>query len=126
MQSNNTTTETPKLKISETITHTERVEKSVSLPYFFKDVECGYLCKVVSNEHFILVDNSSNWWSARVRPVKSYLIEVAKGLPITEDEFEAAYENALMCVQTLKENAGPSHEHDENEEIDQIIERRAS
>jgi hypothetical protein len=125
MQNYQSTMEIPKLTIDTVVTETKRVAKDINLPYFFKD-KSGGRCKVVTLDHFISVDNDKNWWAVRTRPVKGYEADIAKGETITEDEFEAAYSNALMCVQLIKESQEPSRERDPNEEIDEMRERLAS
>ena len=122
MQSNTTTAESPKLKITATYTETKRVEKEISFPYFFKD-EYGNHCKLI-NEHFYLSTKSDvkfGLHTIEAYPVKHFKDRVVKGTQITEEEFEVAYDKAMMYINLIKENKEPSIEEDENVQIDEMI-----
>jgi hypothetical protein len=125
MQNYQSTMESPKLSIDEVITVRQRIQKDVPIPYYYKS-ESGNYCKVVTKEILVSVDNDSNWWGIKSMPVKHYADQIGKGTEITAEEFEIAYDNALTCVQMLVSDSQPSNERDVNEEIDEIIERRAS
>lgn len=129
MQSNNQTTETPKLRIVATVkeTTTVSIEKDLSLPYYFKDEKGGEVYKVVSKEFSIRIYDKKGWWRINVLPTDMYENEIASGTPISEFEFDAAYQKAMMYVDLINRNEDPLKEEDENVQIDSIIEnRRAS
>jgi hypothetical protein len=114
------TTESPKLKIATTITHTERVDKDIELPYYFKDC-LGCSCKIVNDHFLISVDIENNFWAIKTSPVSACGDRIAKGTPISQDEYDAAYSKAMMYVDIINRNEDPSGEHDENVQIDEMI-----
>lgn len=122
-QNYQTTSETPKLRIATTVTHTENIDKEIELPYYFKD-KSNHICKLVSKNHLIVIDTDNDYWSAGVKPVRYNEDRIATGTPISQDEYEAAYSKAMMYVELINRNEEQSREKDENEEIDQILERR--
>jgi hypothetical protein len=124
-QSNNTTAEMPKLKVVTTVTTTEQKELELSIPYYFKD-KYDNLCKVVDQDYFLSAKCGGNmsFWTVEAYSVKSWKERIATGTPITEGEFETAYDKALMFIQMIKQDSQPSNERDVNEEIDEMRERR--
>jgi hypothetical protein len=111
------------LKIDTAVTETKFIKKDIHIPYYFKKGD-NSLCKVISSEHFLIVDNSQGWWSVSCRPNKHYLSDIANGTPITADEYNAAFDNAKMNVELLNDDSAPSNEPDDNVQIDEMIERR--
>lgn len=124
MQNYTSQTENPKLKIETMVQVWDTVKLDVDLPYYFK-ID-SYLYKVVTTEHLIRVDADKNWWGAKVYPTKHYHSEINKGTPITADEFDAAYSQAMMYVDLINRNEEPSKEVDDNVQIDELLENRAS
>jgi hypothetical protein len=125
MQNNNTTAEMPKLSIDEVITEKRRIQKEVPLPYYVKLKNSNVVCKVVSRDHFIKVDPDKNWWGVKVAPVNSYLSEIAEGTPITEDEYNQAFETAKTYVEQLNSDEPQDRTEDENVQIDELKYGRA-
>lgn len=108
------------LKISGTYTETKFIDKEIDLPYYFKD-RYDYLTKVVSETHGVQVSRTKNYWSACVVPISYMRDKIALGTPITADEFDAAYSQAMMYVDLINRNEDPSNEIDENVQIDQMM-----
>jgi hypothetical protein len=125
MQNYQSTMESPKLSIDEVITEKRRVQKEVPLPYYVKLKNSNAVCKVVSRDHFIKVDPDKNWWGVKVVPVNSYLSEIAEGTPITEDEYNRAFETAKTYVEQLNSDEPQDTTEDENVAIDNQIYGRA-
>lgn len=117
------TLETPKLTIDTIAQQAVVIKKDITLPYYFKS-NYGHLCKVVSKEYYMKVINSGTIPFICAGYTEYNLGEIGSGTPITEDEFEYAYSQALMYIQLIKENKEPSNEVDENEQIDRIMEDR--
>lgn len=108
-----------KMKITEVITERKTVEKEVNIPYYFKD-EYSNLCKVISTEHFISARADKDYWAIQTLPVNGFKERIAKGTPITEDDYNNAYEKALNYLQSLNYDSF-ENEEDENVKIDEII-----
>lgn len=123
MQNYDQQTEVPKLRIATTITEIKSVDKEITLPYYFQDKDRN-ICKVVSNDHLISIDTDKDWWGTKVFPVRHYKAEISQGTPISEFEFEAAYQKAMMYVDLICKNQEVSKEVDENVEIDEMRENR--
>lgn len=113
-----TTTDSAKMKITETITERKQVEKEISIPYYFKD-EYGNLCKLISNDYYISA-KTGFVQTVEVYPVKHFKGRIASGTEITEEEFEAAYDSAMSFIQMMKQDNLPTEE-DENVKIDEIL-----
>jgi hypothetical protein len=125
MQNYQSTMESPKLSIDTIVTETKFVQKEVSIPYYFKN-SYGNLCKIVSPNYFLVVFPSSTGPFVCAYTVENNVNEIAKGTACTEIEFESAFSQAMMHLQLLNDDSQPSNERDVNEEIDEILERRAS
>ena len=111
------------LKLETKVQVYETVNLDIPLPHFFNDKD-GYSCKVVNNDHLITVDTATNFWGIKVLMVKYNLDRIAKGTPISEFEFEAAYQKAQMYVDLINRNEEPLKEDDENVQIDEMIANR--
>lgn len=114
------------LKIATTYTETKSIEKEIELPYYFRQEHGGFIYKVVSEKYAIQVCTWNEHLGTCLCPASLFKERLAKGTPITEFEFDAAYQKATMYVDLIYKNQEPSNEKDENEEIDEILERRAS
>jgi hypothetical protein len=90
------TTETPKLKIRETITKV--IDKEVSLPYFFMQKE-GYCCyKIISDSLAVAVNNfPNNRISIEVRKSVNHFIE--DSIEITQQDFEEMEAAVMFKIQ---------------------------
>lgn len=112
-------TQSTAMKISTTVTETKSVEKEITLPYYFK---IGHdLSKVISKTHFITIDTDNDWWAIKVRPVNAYKGDIAKGEPITEEEYNQAFEKAKMYVELLNSDEPIDNSQDENVQIDEML-----
>lgn len=97
----NQTIETQKLIIKETITKTvsENIDKEITLPYFFREKkDSGYFFAIVDSETMIRVDLDSRFEGIILRPVSCNKEAVAKGVEISMQEFDEAYDQALSIV----------------------------
>lgn len=91
------TIESPKLKLS--VDLTQKVEKEIALPYFAN--YGSMFIKVLENKTTIVVKTYSFTKSIEITPVEHYDSSlVMNGCnPITEQEFNEAYETALTHIQ---------------------------
>lgn len=97
MQSNNTTAETPKLKLKSTVTITDTVDVDIDLPYFCK--YGGSYTKVISEDRIVTVDDYWFSKSIEIGLFAHHKQVIAKGNPISEDEFNQAYQTVLSKIQ---------------------------
>jgi hypothetical protein len=112
------------IQIRTTVTETTKVEKDVTIPYYFKD-EYRQLCKIISTTHFIAAKFEQDYWSIQVYPVKGWEARIGKGEEITEDQYNEAFENAKMYIEQLNSDEPQDMTEDENVQIDNQIYGRA-
>jgi hypothetical protein len=101
MQNYVTATESAKssMKIITTITEKKFIEKEIELPYFCKYTD--YYYKVATEKEVVVADYSTGYSS--VKRMGFWLAEenIIKAEPITEQEFNQAFETALNNVKAL-------------------------
>lgn len=120
MQTYNNSTDSAKMKITETITERKQVEKEISIPYYFRDKDKNF-CKVVSKQHLLIVDADKNYWGAKTLLVDYNKVRIAEGTEISEDEYNYAFQKALDFVHALNQNDDIPTDEDENVKIDEIL-----
>lgn len=86
------------MKIKTTVTHT--VEKDIELPYFFKYGSTYH--RVDGEEMYIQVDLYKFSVGIMRHHSSVSLINEPISIQITEDEFNAAFDEALEKIQSLK------------------------
>jgi hypothetical protein len=125
IQSNNTTAEMPKLKVVTTVTTTEQKELELDIPYFCKYEHNFY--KVQSEKKVVEVYSYGSLHMITIQQLSFCSSKVLKAERITEADFEAALDEvADKIYEPVEESVTLTNERDPNEEIDEILERRAS
>lgn len=118
------TTQTNHLKIATTITETKSVEKEITLPYYFKNAY-GNFCKIVTPTHYLTVRSSSHSPLICSNLVEFGKSEIAEGTPCTQEEYDAAFGQAMMYLQALNSDEPIDKSEDENVKIDEMLYGRA-
>jgi hypothetical protein len=94
------TTDTPKLKIKETIIEKKIFEKEVDLPYYCKS-ENGYShYKIISENLAIKVSDWGFQCEIVMKQSVNHLIDDA--IEINEAEFQAAFQTTLSKIQNIQ------------------------
>jgi hypothetical protein len=105
-QSNNTTTETPKLTLSTTIKVDQQIEKEIELPFFYKS-KYGRLCMITEENKLIQVayykDHSFSISVSNELSKYDYE-DIAAELPCTEHAFSTMLNLVNSIIQTQIQN----------------------
>jgi hypothetical protein len=97
MQSNITTTESPKLRINTTVQVYDTVELSLDLPYFCKSSDAFW--KIVSQDKAVRVSTYSSCVMI-LDPTHSHNAkDIASSVIVNESDFNAALQTALDNIQ---------------------------
>jgi hypothetical protein len=89
------------MKIQATVTVHDLVELDVRLPYFCKDAE-GYFYAVYDEKNVLKIKRIDDFVSILKGSIRIFDSEVAKGVAITEEEFNQAYGSALQLLNRLE------------------------
>lgn len=108
------------VKINATIVESRRVEKEITVPYYFRD-EYGSACNLCCKTHYIGV-RTGFYYQIEAMPADKFIERIAKGTPITKDEFESELQRAKDYIEAML--IDPSNEPDENEAVEMAIQDR--